>query len=53
MKFYGDEGVEEILRAYGHGKPEAASLRQQGYSVEEIAKTLKTTVQRVRLALSA
>ena len=38
VKFYGDVGVEEILRAYGQGKPDALSLRQQGYSVEEIAK---------------
>jgi hypothetical protein len=42
VKVYGDEGVSDVLRAYGvtEEKPNAAYLREQGYSVEEIAKTL-------------
>jgi hypothetical protein len=50
---YGDEGVEEILRAYGASEKSPTSLRAQGFSVEEIARTLNTTAKRVRLALSA
>jgi hypothetical protein len=50
---YGDEGVEEILRAHGASEKSPASLRAQGFSVEEIARTLHTSVKKVRLALSA
>jgi hypothetical protein len=50
---YGDEGVEEVLRAHGASEKSPASLRSQGFSVEEIARTLNTSVKKVRLALSA
>lgn len=55
VKRFGSDGVNDVLVAYGvaDGKLTAPQLREQGYSVEEISKTLKISVSKVRLALSA